>query len=168
MFLYIFFYVFSSYGQGKKFWRSLKWQKLSDYLILWRSESFKVFCYCLAVSDSLATQWTVAHQAPLFMGFQRQEYWSGIPFPSPSKSFRVFHNLIHCRKINSDANNFLSEKWKVFLSGAGDSLLISCEKCQFCTCFYFNISHWTDMLILLELNFNQLMTPCYFLHSSIS
>ena len=30
-----------------------------------------------------ATQWTVAHQAPLSMGFSRQEYWSGLPFPSP-------------------------------------------------------------------------------------
>ena len=30
-----------------------------------------------------ATQWTVAHQAPLSMGFSRQEYWSGLPFPPP-------------------------------------------------------------------------------------
>jgi len=28
-----------------------------------------------------ATLWTVAHQAPLSMGFSRQEYWSGLPFP---------------------------------------------------------------------------------------
>ena len=27
--------------------------------------------------------WTVAHQAPVFMEFSRQEYWSGLPFPSP-------------------------------------------------------------------------------------
>ena len=30
-----------------------------------------------------ATPWTVAHQASLSMGFSRQEYWSGLPFPSP-------------------------------------------------------------------------------------
>ena len=30
-----------------------------------------------------ATRWTVVHQAPLSMGFSRQEYWSGLPFPSP-------------------------------------------------------------------------------------
>ena len=30
-----------------------------------------------------ATPWTVAHQAPLSLGFSRQEYWSGLPFPSP-------------------------------------------------------------------------------------
>ena len=29
------------------------------------------------------TPWTVAYQAPLSMGFSRQEYWSGVPFPSP-------------------------------------------------------------------------------------
>ena len=29
------------------------------------------------------TPWTVAPQAPLSMGFSRQEYWSGLPFPSP-------------------------------------------------------------------------------------
>ena len=30
-----------------------------------------------------ATPWTVAHEAPPSMGFSRQEYWSGLPFPSP-------------------------------------------------------------------------------------
>ena len=30
-----------------------------------------------------ATPWTVAYQAPQSIGFSRQEYWSGLPFPSP-------------------------------------------------------------------------------------
>ena len=30
-----------------------------------------------------ATPWTAAHQAPLSMGFSRQEHWSGLPFPPP-------------------------------------------------------------------------------------
>ena len=34
------------------------------------------------MSDSVIPQ-TVAHQPPLSMGFSRQEYWSGFPFPSP-------------------------------------------------------------------------------------
>ena len=34
------------------------------------------------VSDSVTT-WTVAHQAPPSMAFSRQEYWSGLPGPSP-------------------------------------------------------------------------------------
>ena len=33
--------------------------------------------------NSFATPWSVAHQAPLSMGFPRQEYWNGLPFPSP-------------------------------------------------------------------------------------
>ena len=35
------------------------------------------------MSNSFATLRIVAHQAPLSMGFSRQEYWSGTPFPSP-------------------------------------------------------------------------------------
>ena len=35
------------------------------------------------MSDSLGPPWTVARQSPLSMGFPRQEYWSGLPFPSP-------------------------------------------------------------------------------------
>ena len=32
---------------------------------------------------TLTTLWTITHQAPLSTGFSRQEYWSGLPFPSP-------------------------------------------------------------------------------------
>ena len=35
------------------------------------------------MSDSFTTSWTTACQTPLFMGFSRQEYWSGLPFPPP-------------------------------------------------------------------------------------
>ena len=35
------------------------------------------------MSDSFVIPWTVARQAPLSMGFPRQEYWSGSPFPFP-------------------------------------------------------------------------------------
>ena len=35
------------------------------------------------VSDSFKTPWPAAHQAPLSMGFPRQEYWSGLPFLPP-------------------------------------------------------------------------------------
>ena len=42
-------------------------------------------CYCLATKLclTLAIPWTVVCQASLFMGFPRQEYWSGLPFPPP-------------------------------------------------------------------------------------
>ena len=37
----------------------------------------------LFVAPWAVAPWTVAHQAPLSMEFSRQEYWSGLPFPSP-------------------------------------------------------------------------------------
>ena len=36
-----------------------------------------------------ATPWTAAHQAPPSMGFSRQEYWSGVPLPSPWKGQQI-------------------------------------------------------------------------------
>ena len=41
-------------------------------------------CVCVVAQSCLtATTWTVAHQAPLPIEFSRQEYWNGLPFPSP-------------------------------------------------------------------------------------
>ena len=43
-------------------------------------------CACmlsLSVVSNFLQPWTVAHQAPLSVGFSRQEYWSGLPFPPP-------------------------------------------------------------------------------------
>ena len=60
-------------------------------------------CYCcyLVVSDSFVTPWIGAHKAPLFMGLLRQEYWSGLPFPSlgivPTQELNP--HLLHCRWI---------------------------------------------------------------------
>ena len=39
-------------------------------------------CLVAKLCPSLLTPWTVAHQAPLSMGFPKQEYWNGLPFPS--------------------------------------------------------------------------------------
>ena len=38
-----------------------------------------------------ATLWTVVHQAPLSMGFSRQEYWNGLPCPAPGCLFCLLH-----------------------------------------------------------------------------
>ena len=38
---------------------------------------------CSVTSKSLGPHGLIAHQAPLSMGFPRQEYWSGLPFPPP-------------------------------------------------------------------------------------
>ena len=51
------------------------------------------------LSHIAATPWTIAHQAPLSMGFSRQKYWSGLPFPSPGDLPNQGSNpfLLHCR-----------------------------------------------------------------------
>ena len=49
-------------------------------------------CVCVLVIKScptVVTPWTIAHQAPLSMGFSRQEYWRGLPFPSPEDLSKV-------------------------------------------------------------------------------
>ena len=47
----------------------------------------------------LATPWTAAHQAPLSMGFSRQEYWSGVPLPSPKVVAQMVKNMPAMRVI---------------------------------------------------------------------
>jgi len=42
-----------------------------------------------------ATLWTVAHQAPLSLGFSRQEHWSGVPLPSPAVTLETKSISIH-------------------------------------------------------------------------
>ena len=42
-----------------------------------------MYCVSCSVESLSATPWTVTHQAPLSMEFSRQEYWSGLSFPSP-------------------------------------------------------------------------------------
>ena len=58
------------------------------WIIDWRNnilqvlnEKWKVHLLCGV--QLLASPWIVAHQAPLSLGFLRQEYWNGLPFPSP-------------------------------------------------------------------------------------
>ena len=51
------------------------------------------------MSDSFAIPWTVAHQAPLSMGFSRQEYWSGLPFPFPWGSMIPNGNAVPAQRM---------------------------------------------------------------------
>ena len=62
--------------------------------------AFSVLCRSSCV-QLFATPWMVAHQAPLSMGFPRQEYWSELPFSSPGNLPDPGMNsgLLHCRQI---------------------------------------------------------------------
>ena len=59
--------------------RTLEWVAIS-FSNAWKR---KVKVKSLSRVRLLATPWTAAYQAPLSMGFSRQEYWSGLPLPSP-------------------------------------------------------------------------------------
>ena len=48
-----------------------------------RPHLFSLCVWMFSPVQLFATPWTVVHQAPLSMGFSRQEYWNGWPFPSP-------------------------------------------------------------------------------------
>ena len=61
--------------------------KSTTDLVLSRFSYFQLF----------VTPWTVAHQAPLPMGFSRQEYWSGLPLPSPTDKMGYKHKYLEFR-----------------------------------------------------------------------
>ena len=78
-------YTAPSAEESHQLW--MKTTQLTDALHAakgWSPLPYSVYStvLCSVVSDS-ATLWTVAHQAPLSMGFSRQEYWSGLPCLSP-------------------------------------------------------------------------------------
>ena len=61
---------------------------------------------------TLAIPWGVACQAPLSMGFSRQEYWSGLPFPSPRPYLKDLSKIR--QHINSE-DNYKKRYTKQFL-----------------------------------------------------
>ena len=78
------------------------------------AESFQS-CLTLWLSVTL---WTVAHQAPLSMGFSRQEYWSGLPFSSPwhllggQNFFLLFFWERHMNKLTKRICRSYFEHWR--------------------------------------------------------
>jgi len=62
---------------------SQTWKLILGTVMFNRDLSERYFCLVSKSCLTLATSWTVALQAPLSMGFPRQEYWSGLPSPFP-------------------------------------------------------------------------------------
>ena len=81
--------------------RTLEWVAVS-FSSAWK---WKVKVKSLSRVRLLATPWTAAYQAPLSMGFSRQEYWSGLPLPSSvipmiqNKKLK-FSKKVSCSKLN--------------------------------------------------------------------
>ena len=102
-------------------------------------------CESLSCVRHFATPWTVAFQVPLSMEFSRQEYWSGLPFPSPgdllgpgikprspvspalqADSLPPALTGSPWAKVLGQAKKELSSDPKNTLNGAGDRLDLSC------------------------------------------
>ena len=66
------------------------------------SRKRRVRAQLLSRIQSIVTPWTVTHQAPLSMGFPRQEYWSGLLFPSPGELPNTEKRYPLPRRENSD------------------------------------------------------------------
>ena len=63
--------------------RTLEWVAISFS----SARNWKVKVKSLSCAWHLAIPWTTAYPAPPSMGFSRQEYWSGVPLPSPNKGW---------------------------------------------------------------------------------
>ena len=94
------------------------------------------FCCCCLVtksSHSFATPWTVGCQTPLSIGFPRQEYWSGLPFPSPgdlpnpgventSSALQKIHDRLFMTEPSRKPSMVLREKKTFSQKSPADSL----------------------------------------------
>ena len=91
--------------------RTLEWVAIS-FSNAWK---WKLKVKSLSRVRPSATPWTAAYQAPLSMGFSRQEYWSGVPLPSPSCIFTKHktHFIIKCKYLCILIFVFLGNKMNV-------------------------------------------------------
>ena len=77
--------------------RTLEWVAIS-FSNAWKG---KVKVKSLSRVWLFETPWTAAHQAPPSMGFFRQEYWSGVPLPSPIKDSIIYQIELGKLSVNS-------------------------------------------------------------------
>ena len=101
--------------------RTLEWVAIS-FSNAWK---WKVKVKSLSCIWLLVTPWTAAYQAPPSMGFSKQEYWSGVPLPSPTRpwsnsnseaeelkeSINKVTNLLHVVLIRLNSQHHMME-WK--------------------------------------------------------
>ena len=76
------------------YWIVIDWQQCVNFRYIAVSQLYICLyvcvCFCVCVQSLshvqlFVTPWIAAHQVPLSMGFSRQEYWSGLPFPPPGE-----------------------------------------------------------------------------------
>ena len=90
--------------------RTLEWVAIS-FSKAWK---WKVKVKSLSPVRLYITPWTAAHQAPPSMGFSRQEYWSGVPLPSPCHPLSLY---------------YFKDLTKEAAISDGKQVSLECEKC---------------------------------------
>ena len=107
--------------------RTLEWVAIS-FSNEWK---WKVKVKSLSHVRLLATPWTVAYQAPPSVGFSRQEYWGGVPLPSPFYMLSYFNcsdilDPTDCSLPGSSVHRILQSKildWAAISYSKGSSWL---------------------------------------------
>ena len=110
-----------------------------------------------------ATLWTVAYQAPPSMGFSRQEYWSGLPFPSPGdlpdpgiepRSPALEADALTSEPLQYKNGNCLRAEASLHACIANRKLIAECLLCAWCwAVLFFLSSHQThgESIILSDI-----------------
>ena len=93
--------------------RTLEWVAISFS----KAGKWKVKVKLLSRVRLFATPWTVAHQAPPSMGFPRQEYWSGLPLPSPASLKQMASRKLLCNTGSSSWCSVMA--WRSGIWGSG-------------------------------------------------
>ena len=104
--------------------RTLEWVAISSS----NAWKWKVTVKSLSRVRPLATPWTAAHQAPLSMGFSRQEYWSRVSLPSPKKINTVLYNWQrHSTSLVAQAVKHLPRMQETWVQSLGWKYLLEKE-----------------------------------------
>ena len=105
--------------------RTLEWVAIS-FSNGWK---WKVKVKSLSRVRLPATPWTAAHQAPLPMRFSRQEYWSGLPLPSPSYILDLYNKYILLSSHFCNCSHDLSGKYDLCVSDGINKSIFTDDCC---------------------------------------
>ena len=112
-----------------------------------------VACCCSVMFNSFATSWSIAHQAPLCMGFFQQEHWSGLPCPPPED--------LPDPGIEPISPTWQADSWHLKSSNNFKPNCIPKSNTKPILINEFNVNHETVRNTNLVIVFNHYSAPCW-------